>query len=167
MRCWAAGGDSPAPSVSLQSMSICISPGSIHWIFFVLLRGWSPVSSGPGTHLWRCVLLVCEALESHCILQTSCIKPMLFAPGRRHSAPTLPVTEVSVLPPVGGVTPGAWRRAWGHDALPLPHLDPTCLISDGACFAQQSLGNTVLEPCILYDHILSHVAPGHNCLYYT
>ena len=87
------------PSGSLEECElgpICSSPDSE-------LGGRSPVHTGPGQHLWRCVCWwVGPWLTIIRTFHSTCIKPVLFAPGR--SLATACHLSWSVLPLIGQLT---------------------------------------------------------------
>lgn len=58
------------------------------------------------------------------IFHPNCIKPVLFAPGRHPPGHSLPIAEVSMLPPTGQVTQVQIEGAVAETPMSLSHLDP-------------------------------------------
>lgn len=88
------------------------------------------------------------------VFHPTCIKPVLFAPGTHAPGRSLRVAEVSVLPPAGGVDPGADTRGclcliWTPQLPPLRSrlLLPRVCLCDIFCMAMA--GHIYVSTCVL------------------
>ena len=148
------------PSGSLEECElgpICSSPDSE-------LGGRSPVHTGPGQHLWRCVCWwVGPWLTIIRTFHSTCIKPVLFAPGRSLAT----ACHLS-----WSVTCHASNWAADHDAdsggvWPGYHCfslqTPTCLTSGHVCAVSAVWPHLVT---FMYPHgfwlQLVYVTPGDS-----
>lgn len=100
------------------------------------------------------------------IFHPTCIKPVLFAPGRNPPGHSFPVAQGSVLPPAGGLTQVQTRGAASVSLDPhLPYL-PSCLLIPRVClcdiFCMAIPGHIYVSACVLF--VCSHLGSNKDGL---
>lgn len=103
------------------------------------------------------------------VFHPTCIKPVLFAPGRNPPGHSFPVAQVSVLPPAGGFDQVQTRGAASVSSGPHLTYLPSCLLIPRVClcdiFCMAMLGHIYVSACVLVTAgICSHLGSNKDGL---